>query len=108
ILVRHGGHAMAAGLTVLPENLPLLQERLQEKAHAVLDGMTLTPTINIDMELSMREARMDLANDLAVLEPTGNSNEQAVFVSRKLKVLETRTVGANDAHLKLKLSGDGE
>ena len=108
ILVRHGGHAMAAGLTVLPENLPILRERLQEKAHAVLAGMSLTPTINIDMELSLREATMSLANELSVLEPTGNSNEQAVFMSRKLKVVETRTVGAKDDHLKLKLSGDGE
>lgn len=108
ILVRHGGHAMAAGLTVLPENLPILQERLQEKAHAVLAGMALTPTINIDMELSLREATMSLANELSVLEPTGHANEQAVFMSRRLKVVDTRTVGSDDAHLKLKLSGDGE
>ncbi len=108
ILVRHGGHAMAAGLTVLPENLPLLQERLLEKAHAVLDGMTLTPTINVDMEISMREATMSLANELSALEPTGHANEQATFLSRNLKVLETRTVGKDKSHLKLKLSGDGE
>lgn len=108
ILVRHGGHAMAAGLTVLPENLPILQQRLQDKAHEILDGMPLTPTISVDMELSMREATIALAKDLNVLEPTGHANEQAVFLSRKLKVLETRTVGASDDHLKLKLTGDGE
>lgn len=108
ILVRHGGHAMAAGLTVLPENLPLLQERLQEKADAVLGGMMLTPTINIDMELSMRQATMSLARELSALEPTGQANTQAIFLARNLKVLDTRTVGKDKAHLKVKLSGDGE
>ncbi|GAB5492016.1 MAG: single-stranded-DNA-specific exonuclease RecJ [Phototrophicaceae bacterium] len=108
ILVRHGGHAMAAGLTVLPENLDLLQERLQEKARAVLDGMTLQPTIHVDMELSLREATMALAKELAVLEPTGHANEQAVFMSRKLRVLETKTVGKDKSHLKVKLVAEGE
>lgn len=108
ILVRHGGHAMAAGLTVLPENLELLQERLQEKASAVLDGMVLKPTIEVDMELSLSAANMDLAKELAVLEPTGHANEQAVFLTRNLKVLETKTVGADKDHLKIKVVGDGE
>lgn len=108
ILVRHGGHAMAAGLTVLPENLPLLQERLLEKADAVLGGLSLTPTINIDMEISMRQATMSLARELSALEPTGQANSQAIFLARNLKVLDTRTVGKDKSHLKVKLSGDGE
>ncbi len=108
ILVRHGGHAMAAGLTVRPENLELLQARLQEKASAVLDGLDLRPTIEVDMELNLSEANMDLAKELAVLEPTGHANEQAVFLTRNLEVLETKTVGADKSHLKVKLVGDGE
>ncbi|MEL7433469.1 MAG: single-stranded-DNA-specific exonuclease RecJ [Chloroflexota bacterium] len=108
LLVRHGGHAMAAGLTVLPKNLPQLQERLQEKAHAVLDGLSLRPIIEIDMELPMRDVNMDLANELTVLEPTGHANEAAVFLSRNLEVIEARTVGSDGAHLKVKLAGDGE
>lgn len=108
ILVRHGGHAMAAGLTVLTENLPLLEERLQEKARDVLDGLTLQPTIAVDMELSLGQATLQLAKELAVLEPTGHANAQATFLSRNLRVIETRTVGSGKDHLKLKLSDDRE
>jgi len=108
LLVRHGGHAMAAGLTVLPENLPLLQKRLQDKARAVLDGLELRPTMHIDMELKMRDMSMELADELTILEPTGQANEKALFMTTNLRVAEVRTVGNGDAHLKLKLVGDGE
>lgn len=103
LLVRHGGHAMAAGLTVLPENLSALQQRLQEKARAVLDGQELQPTLAIDMELHPHQMGMDLAKELAVLEPTGHSNPAPVFISRNLRVMETRTVGSDKSHLKLKV-----
>ncbi|MEO1291105.1 MAG: single-stranded-DNA-specific exonuclease RecJ, partial [Chloroflexota bacterium] len=81
---------------------------LEDKAHEILEGMTLTPTISVDMELTMREATIALAKELNVLEPTGHANEQAVFMSRNLEVVEIKTVGANKDHLKLKLKGDGE
>ena len=108
LLVRHGGHAMAAGLTVLPENLPVLQERLQEKAHTVLDGLALRPTLDIDMELAVHDLSMALADELQMLEPTGEANEQPLFLTRNLRVLDARTVGNGDAHLKLKLSAPGQ
>jgi single-stranded-DNA-specific exonuclease len=106
LLVRHGGHAMAAGLTVLPENLSLLRERLAEKARIALDGLELHPTLDVDMELPLRDATMELAEDLALLEPTGHKNGQAVFMSRNLRVVDSRLV--KDTHLKLKLVGDSE
>ncbi|MGJ3238259.1 MAG: single-stranded-DNA-specific exonuclease RecJ [Anaerolineae bacterium] len=108
LLVRHGGHAMAAGLTVLPENLPRLQERLQSKAQAALEGLTLTPTLHIDMILPMGQLTMAFAQQLDVLEPTGHANERPLFMSRRLRVVESRTVGKGAAHLKLSLLGDGE
>jgi single-stranded-DNA-specific exonuclease len=103
LLVRHGGHAMAAGLTVLPENLPILQERLQEKARIALEGLDLKPSITIDMEITMRDATMGLVDDLTILEPTGHANSQALFMSRNLRIMDAKTVGSDDAHLKLKL-----
>jgi single-stranded-DNA-specific exonuclease len=107
LLVRHGGHAMAAGLTVLPENLPILQQRMQEKARVALDGMELLPTLFIDMQVGLRDLTMDLAEELEVLEPTGEANEKPVFMTPNLRVLDVRTVGSGDSHLKLKLAADG-
>jgi single-stranded-DNA-specific exonuclease len=108
LLVRHGGHSMAAGLTILRENLPKLREQLQQKARNALNGQELIPTLHIDMELRLQDLRTSLAEELTLLEPTGHANEQPVFVTRNLRVIEARTVGNGDAHLKLKLGGQGE
>lgn len=106
LLVRHGGHAMAAGLTVLPENLPRLREQLLRKAQAVLDGQELLPTILIDRVLSLKELSFDLVRELEVLEPTGHQNPKPVFLTHNVRVVDKRTVGTKEAHLKLKLAAD--
>lgn len=108
LLVRHGGHALAAGFTVLNENIPELKTRLQAIAKSVLDGQELTPTLKVDMELDMRQVSMPLVNELSVLEPTGHENKPPVFMTRNVKVVDCRTVGSDNSHLKLKLVGDGE
>src|SRR4030067_1147955 len=45
-----------------------------------------------------------MLNYLDMLQPTGNKNPQAVFVSRNLRTLSARTVGKENAHLKLVVS----
>lgn len=107
LLVRHGGHAMAAGLTVLPENIDALRQHLQQAAQDALEGKELRPTLSVDMELSLREVTLELAGELAVLEPTGHGNPQALFVTRDLHVLEKKSVGNGSSHLKLKLGQEG-
>lgn len=108
LLSRHGGHGMAAGFTVPNENLPLLRERLLQQAEEALGGRDLKPMLEIDMELSLRQLTLQLAEDLQALEPTGHKNPPPVFVTYKLEVAEARPVGNDNAHLKLKLRGDSQ
>ncbi|MAU09276.1 MAG: single-stranded-DNA-specific exonuclease RecJ [Anaerolineaceae bacterium] len=108
LLVRHGGHAAAAGFTILNENIDRLQSRLMEMAEAELAGRELLPELAIDMELSMRQLSMALIEELSVLEPTGNGNEQPIFLTRNVRVVESRTVGADGQHLKLRVAADNE
>ncbi|MCU0512436.1 MAG: single-stranded-DNA-specific exonuclease RecJ [Anaerolineae bacterium] len=108
LLVRHGGHALAAGFTVLNENLPQVQARLMAAAQQALYGRTLAPTLLIDMELSLRQLTTALVEELRALEPTGHANQQPVFLTRNLRVLESRTVGSDRTHLKLKLATEGQ
>jgi single-stranded-DNA-specific exonuclease len=107
LLVRHGGHAQAAGLTVRNENIPALRERLTEIAQQQLDGQALAPTLEIDLELPPSKIDIALAQELTQLEPTGHSNRPPIFMTRGLKVHETRTVGKEDQHLKLKFARAG-
>lgn len=104
ILVRHGGHSMAAGFTVRTENLAELETRLKEIAARSLDG-ELTPVINIDAETPLHEMNWELQKALAQLEPFGYGNREPIFISRGVTVRDARVVGSE--HLKLLLS-DGQ
>ncbi len=103
LLVRHGGHAAAAGFTVKNENLPELVSRLKEIAKEQLEGKDLRQTLTADMEVALEELNFDVLKHLAYLEPTGYGNPDAVFVARDVKVRSARTVGAEGRHLKLSL-----
>ena len=107
ILVRHGGHAAAAGFTVENDKLDELVSRLKNIAKGELDGQDLRPTLTADAEVPLTEVRPDLLNALKYLEPTGYGNPDAVFVSREVKVRHSRTVGADRKHLKMNLE-DGQ
>ena len=104
LLVRHGGHAAAAGFTVKNEHLPALKERLKAIAAAQLSDQELLPTLSADMEVPLNEMKPEVLKYLEYLQPTGYGNPDAVFVSRNLQVKASRTVGADAKHLKLTLS----
>lgn len=103
LLVRHGGHAAAAGFTVRNENLPELVSRLKSLAKEQLGGKDLRQTLTADMDMALEEVNFDVLKHLAYLEPTGYGNPDAVFVTRDVKVKAARTVGAEGRHLKLSL-----
>jgi single-stranded-DNA-specific exonuclease len=104
LLVRHGGHAAAAGFTVKNENLPELQERLKRIAHEKLSVIELRPTLAADIEVPLSDMKAEVLKYLEYLQPTGYGNLDAVFVSRDLDVRASRTVGADAKHLKMTLT----
>ena len=103
LLVRHGGHAAAAGFTVENSKLNLLKTRLFEIAHSQLGDLELHPTLTADIEIPLHDLRPELLEYLFKLEPTGYGNRQPHFVSRDLfvDIPRTRTVGSDGSHLKL-------
>ncbi|MFN8383297.1 MAG: single-stranded-DNA-specific exonuclease RecJ [Anaerolineales bacterium] len=109
LLVRHGGHAAAAGFTVKNENLPALVERLKAIAKEKLSHEDLRPTVTADAEVSLVDIRPDLYEKcLRYLEPTGYGNREASFVARGVKVKSSRTVGSDAKHLKLALEDENK
>lgn len=105
LLVRHGGHAMAAGFTVRNENLPALQKRLREIAEKKLADSDLVPTLNVDAIAPLAEMNMKLADTLSKFSPFGYGNREPIFASRNVAVRDARIVGTD--HLKLMVS-DGQ
>jgi len=107
LLLRHGGHALAAGFTVANHNLALLQQELTAKARAALQGKALQPHLPIDMEVQLDAVHSDLLAELERLEPTGKENPPATFLARDVLVQRKRTVGADKQHLKLTVAQGG-
>src|SRR5215211_328857 len=106
LLVRHGGHAAAAGFTVKNQNLPELVARLKQIAKDQLGAKDLRQTLMADMEVSLSELNFEVLKHLMFLEPTGYGNPEAAFISRNIKVKATRTVGSEGKHLKLTLEDE--
>lgn len=108
LLVRHGGHAQAAGFTVLNENIPALIERLTQIAKETLDGQELKPILKIDADVDVNQISDELLYELQYLEPTGHENPSPVLASRAVYVLESRLVGKDSRHLKLRIARAGK
>ena len=104
LLVRHGGHAAAAGFTVRTELLPELKSRLVARARAELVGVPLTPSFPVDVEVPLEMLSWELQRELDMMQPFGYGNVAPVFVSRGVRVRHARAVGADGRHLKMVLA----
>jgi single-stranded-DNA-specific exonuclease len=101
LLIRHGGHAAAAGFTVRNENLEALKLRLKSLAAEALHGKDLRQTLTADIVLSLSYMDSELLHRLEYLQPTGYGNPEALFISRNFRITNKKTVGADGKHLKL-------
>jgi single-stranded-DNA-specific exonuclease len=108
LLERHGGHAAAAGFTVLNDRLPLLKERLTAIAVEKLGDLTkLQRVLEADLEIELCDLDFGMLDMLGMIQPTGYGNPEPVFVTRNLKVQAAKTVGKESQHLRLTV-GDGK
>ncbi|MFN2302392.1 MAG: single-stranded-DNA-specific exonuclease RecJ, partial [Anaerolineales bacterium] len=107
LLVKHGGHAAAAGFTVRNENTDELVSRLTKIAEKQLASLELMPELFIDREIKLERLGYQyipgILEDLHQLEPTGRGNPEPLFSSRNVEVRQARIVGRDGSHLKLTL-----
>jgi single-stranded-DNA-specific exonuclease len=104
VLLRFGGHAMAAGCTLDEDNLATFEEALQEVAQEWLDEATLQRRLETDGPLLPEYRRPELADTLA-REVWGQGFAPPTF-SEEVEVLGQRLVG--EKHLALKLRHHGQ
>jgi len=104
LLLRFGGHAMAAGCTLLEEHLDTFEQALQQVAQEWLDAATLQRRLETDGSLPIEHCRADVADALA-REVWGQGFAPPTFAD-VLEVLGQRLVG--ERHLSLKLRHQGQ
>ena len=104
VLLRFGGHAMAAGCTIDEEHLETFEAALQQVAHEWLDAATLQRRMEADGALDTKYRRADLVDTLHK-EVWGQGFAPPVFCE-EVQVVSQRLVG--EKHLALKLKHQGE
>ena len=102
LLVRHGGHAMAAGLSLRPENIDALRQRLNELARRALKPEDLQPPLRLDAEVGLDEMTLESLGELACLKPTGQGNPPVQFCARGVSHQRPlQRMGADKQHVKM-------
>ncbi len=86
LLVRFGGHELAAGLSVKKDNVSALRKRLNEYAEKHFNGEAGVVKLDADCEVSAAELTMNLALEIEKLEPFGTGNPMPQFVLRNATV----------------------
>jgi len=107
MLSRFGGHRQAAGFVVPSADVDRLEERLLEIAARELAGVDLRPAITIDADIPLSTLSGETYKLVSALAPFGQANQAPTFLSRNVKVVDSRKVGSDGDHLKLKLR-DGQ
>ena len=103
LLVKYGGHAQAAGLSVIPENIPALRERLNRVVREQCDEGVFVRRLEYDLELPFRSWTPETLSELELLEPTGCGNPPPVFLLSGASVRSMRAVGRDHSHLQMSL-----
>jgi len=90
LFTRFGGHSMAAGLTMPPENIGLLRRRLNEDCS--LTEKDFTPVLYLEYELQPEKATFELARELELLAPYGRDNPEPLFGAKGMKPEQLRMI----------------
>lgn len=107
--VKLGGHAGAAGFSVVSENFSKMQAGLLEYFLARSGEGTAASLLTADAVISPRLVTWDVAHMLKQFEPFGEKNPKPLFIIKGLNVFEARTVGKQNDHIKVRmLAGDRE
>ena len=100
LLVSFGGHAQAAGLRVLKEDISEFKKVFNSITLEQMKKEDFSPTLNIDSEIKLSSVSRPLLEELNRLSPHGEGNPVPVFAVRDVKIVgQVRRFGASGSHL---------
>jgi single-stranded-DNA-specific exonuclease len=105
LLIRYGGHAMAAGLTIHRESIETFREQMHRAAKQVLAEADLIPRLWIDAELRAEDLDVALVEELELLAPHGPGNPKPCFLLPSVAVVGQAQV-LKEKHLRFNVGPD--
>ena len=102
LLIRHGGHAMAAGVTIHPDKLDVFRTRLNDLARLALKPEDLQPPLRLDAEVALKDISLATLAELDRLKPMGQGNPSVQFCVRGVtQSRPPQRMGAEKQHVKM-------
>lgn len=105
LMIKYGGHPMAAGISLLSENIEQLRININEYAKAVCNEMP-AQTIKLDCKLNPASLSVEMADSLLMLEPFGSDNPYPLFGLYNMKIEKITPVGGG-GHLRINCARNG-
>ncbi len=105
LLLKFGGHPMAAGLSMKRRNIEEFRRRLNEDS--TLSAADMEPTVSIDVPMPFGYITKDLIRDLEKLEPTGNGNPRPLFAQKDVQILSQTPIGENGKYRRMEVRDTG-
>ena len=106
LLLKFGGHPMAAGFSLEEANIEEFRRRLNENAKERLTEDDFIPRVWIDVPMPFEYITESLIQELELLEPFGQGNEKPQFALKSLKIRSARVFGRNRNVVKLSLMNE--
>ncbi len=103
LILEGGGHPMAAGFSIETSKITEFKLKIQEISREKLTTDLLEKKLKIDLEIDFENITNELVEFIKKMEPFGINNFSPVFKSESVEILETKTVGSDGKHIKLKL-----
>ena len=107
MLEGYGGHKLAAGFAFDGSKITFdnIKTALNKTVDEMLNGKTLKPSLDIDIELSIEDIDISLVEEISKLEPFGASNPSPTFIVNNLILKQKKLMGSTKEHLKLCVEG---
>jgi len=106
LLIKYGGHSLAAGLSIERKNLDAFARRINEYIREQTEGKCLVPTLEYETELESSQISVAQANEQMMLEPFGVSNPLPVFKLSAARITDIMELSGGK-HTKLTIDKDG-
>jgi len=107
LLIKFGGHELAAGLNLKYDDISVFDKQINEHAESILTDDDLIPYVNIDALVSPHDLTVANAEKMSILEPFGMGNPQPIFAISNATITSMRTL-SEGKHCKLSVTKEGK
>ncbi len=107
-LLTFGGHELAAGFTVAKTEVTSLRESFFRECARQIKKKNITPTLHVDLEITLADVNFNLISELELLRPLGQGNPEPKFMARGVRAVGSpQLMGAQKQHFHFNVAQAG-